>query len=513
MNLKIKILSILLAVLACLSLASCNKSKGEDGDNTPGDDFTGDISKDDGKDDENNDTPPIDEGDPDKVTTITSASQLREMKRKGTYILGADIDLSGEASWTPVGTYGAPFEGTFDGAGYKITGIKIDSAKSDSGEALSYKYLYYGFFGAAKGATIKNVTFENASITANTNEVYTIVYAGFIAGIATDTTVSNCSVSGSINAVSSNSIAVAGGIIGAADNSVLKSCNSKATVKTESSPIRAVSGGLLGYSRLGTKLEKCSSNGSVTASSTIGIAYAGGIAGYCYTTEMTLCFSDSKIRAEVTGSSPQSGAKGAAHAGGITAVSAAPSPKKLSVFTKCYSSNAEITAYSVENSVYVSGISTETDYSKFIDCYSYAVLKAESVNASASGSGLFGTISDTCEIQRSFFSGSIKLDSPQISAGTLAYSTLKTSTSNENDTDNTFDGSKVFKSVYYRLDTVFTLNGKEYNKGENKDILVQGESRQSVNFLSHAILCNTMGWESSEWFMENEMIYPVIPNE
>ncbi len=498
MNLKIRILSIILALLACLTLASCNGKKDDD-DDTPGDDFTGDISKDDEDDDKQDDPATEDEGDPDKVTTITTASQLREMKRKGTYILGADIDLGGEA-WTPVGTYGAPFEGTFDGAGYKITGLKINTAKADRGESLSYQYLYYGLFGVAKGATIKNVTFENASVSANTTEVFTTVYAGVIAGISIDSKISDCTVSGSVNAVSSNSIAVAGGLIGVADNSVLTSCSSKASVKTENSPVRAVSGGLLGYSRLGTKLDKCFSKASVTASSTIGLAYSGGIAGSCSKTEMTLCFSDSEIYAEVTSAKPQSGAKGAAHAGGISAVAAAMSDKNMSVFTKCYSTDAKISAYSVENAVYVSGLVTETEYTKFIDCYSYARLEGKSVNASASGAGLFGSIDKTCTVEHSFFAGSIKLDSPENTAGTLSYVSL----SNE-------DGEKVYLSAYYKLDTVFTLNGTDYNKGDTKAILIQGELRQAIVFSSLSMLCDTLSWNPSEWTMQNEMVYPIIP--
>ncbi len=499
MNLKIRIFSILLALITCLSFVSCNKEPdGSDGD-TPDENYSGPMTEGDG-DGDGDETTEEDAGNPDETTVITSASELKNIKRKGNYILGANIDLGGE-SWAPIGTYGAPFEGTFDGSGYKITGLKVDSAKDDKGESLSYTYLYYGFFGVTKGATIKNAAFENAIVTASSNEVFTTVYSGIIAGVSIDTTISDCKTSGSINASSSglNSISVAGGLIGAADNSSLKSCSSSTSVKTENSTTRAISGGLLGYSRLGTRLEKCFSTASVVAMSTIGVAYAGGIAGYCYKTEMLLCYSDSTVHSEVTSSSPESGAVGAAHSGGITAIIAALSDNNTASFTKCYSTSAKITAYSDENAVYVAGFASEVDYAKIKNCYSYATLEAGSLNASAGGAGLFGSISDTTVVERSFFAGSIKLDAPDVLAGTLSYTELDSE-----------DNSKIFPSAYYKLDTVFTINGTEYNKGETESVLVQGESRQSVNFSSLSLLCGIMGWNVSEWAWNNGAIYPVM---
>lgn len=42
------------------------------------------------------------------------------------YELGADIDLGGE-EWTPIGSSGQPFTGTFDGDGHTISGLYVNS--------------------------------------------------------------------------------------------------------------------------------------------------------------------------------------------------------------------------------------------------------------------------------------------------------------------------------------------------------------------------------------------------
>ncbi len=499
MNFKIRILSLLLMLLMCASLFACNKNTDDPDTDSPGDDFSGTITKpgeEDGDDDDDSTENTEDAGDPDAVITITTADQLRAMKRRGTYILGSDIDLSGQA-WTPVGTYAAPFEGTFDGKGHKITGLTIDKAAKDVGESLSYNYLYSGFFGVTDGATIKDTAFENVNISISTNEVYTINFTGAVAGLMRDTEISGCTVSGKIVSESSNSMANAGAIAGMTVGTKILSCSSVASISTKNSPARAVSGGLVGSARTGTKFENCFTKAEISADSTIGLAYAGGITGYCITTEMTLCYSDSTVYATVSHSDPENGAKGAAHAGGITAVATGTSDKTMSVFTKCSSTKATVKAYSIDNTTYASGISTDTDYTKFINCYSYAVLESQSLNDSAYASGLVGVVTEACAVENSFFAGSIKLDCPDNSfvTGTLSTSTFEAEAM-----------TKIFKNASYKADTTFTINGVEYTKAMNKDIRTQGESRAANIFYSLSLLCDALGWDASEWEMVDGMI-------
>lgn len=69
----------------------------------------------------------------------------------GNYILDNDITLSDE--WTPIGSPDEPFTGIFDGNGYIIDNLTVTKKTDDM-----------GFFGAAKGAIIRDVILENANI-------------------------------------------------------------------------------------------------------------------------------------------------------------------------------------------------------------------------------------------------------------------------------------------------------------------------------------------------------------
>ncbi len=94
---------------------------------------------------------------------VNSGSSIDRWKNEaGEIVLLNDIDLTGLTEWTPIGSgiatgkpaYGtlvAPFEGVFNGQGYTIKGIQwtFDSANPATN--------VFGFFGALKGATVKNL--------------------------------------------------------------------------------------------------------------------------------------------------------------------------------------------------------------------------------------------------------------------------------------------------------------------------------------------------------------------
>lgn len=82
------------------------------------------------------------------LTKISTAKQLAAMKPNGSYVLTADIDMSGTA-FSPIGTYETPFTGTFDGDGHTISGLTIDSTEN-----------YQGLFGVNEGL-IKNVVLDD----------------------------------------------------------------------------------------------------------------------------------------------------------------------------------------------------------------------------------------------------------------------------------------------------------------------------------------------------------------
>ena len=106
---------------------------------------------------------------------ISTAEQFNAIRNNlgGTYFLLNDISLSGYPNWTPIGTSDAPFTGSLNGNGHKITGLQMSRGTS-----------YAGLFGASTG-TIEKLHIENANITV-------VTYAGILVGW-NQGTIRNCS--------------------------------------------------------------------------------------------------------------------------------------------------------------------------------------------------------------------------------------------------------------------------------------------------------------------------------
>jgi hypothetical protein len=98
------------------------------------------------------------------------ASTARWQDESGAVVLTQDIDMTGVTTWTPIGNvtegYTAvnPFTGVFDGKGYAI---KNFNPTFTVGEGSN---LAYGFFGALKGATVRNLILGSD----NTDNVFTV---------------------------------------------------------------------------------------------------------------------------------------------------------------------------------------------------------------------------------------------------------------------------------------------------------------------------------------------------
>jgi len=97
-------------------------------------------------------------------TAITTCTELQNIRDNlaGNYYLGNDIDCTGTSGWNggagfePIGTSCSNnFTGTFDGQGYKITGLYINLPSSD----------YAGLFGfTGPGSKITNVSLEQVIV-------------------------------------------------------------------------------------------------------------------------------------------------------------------------------------------------------------------------------------------------------------------------------------------------------------------------------------------------------------
>src|SRR5690625_3977488 len=128
------------------------------------------------------------------------------------YALAQDIDASETVNWNngagfePIGTLIDMFGGSFDGRGYKITGLYINRGSTD----------YVGLFGMALLATIQNVDLVDGTIVGGN-------YTGGVVGYAwEDNSVTQCYNTGSVTGKGST-----GGVVGSVwqDSSVTQCYN------------------------------------------------------------------------------------------------------------------------------------------------------------------------------------------------------------------------------------------------------------------------------------------------
>ena len=223
---------------------------------------------------------------------VTSAEGLIEFMEKvnagdsemtgATVTLDGDIDLSALASrsavasnWTPIGTSEKPFTGTFNGQGYTIKNLALVEAEAKEGKA------YIGFFGYAKDATIKDVTFENVYINIPCLDIdHSQGHIGAVAGSLEGTsTIENVTVKGDIkvyatqdaNGASRVAVVAGGNSYG---NVTMKNVH---VIANEGSYLIANNntGALAGQLQAKSVFENCSSNIDVTVNK----FFAGGIIG------------------------------------------------------------------------------------------------------------------------------------------------------------------------------------------------------------------------------------------
>ena len=165
----------------------------------------------------------------------------------------SDIDASASISTTfsSIGSSTTPFTGTYNGNDYTIDALVSQS-----------------LFSTLENATINNLTLSNMSM----DGVYLV---GGIAGSATNSTITNCTVSGHVGAVLAG-----GGLVGAISNSTITNCS--VDVDVVGDPIYGAElvshlGGLIGLiMNSGSTITNCFSLGTVSGFSAIG-GLIGGV--------------------------------------------------------------------------------------------------------------------------------------------------------------------------------------------------------------------------------------------
>ena len=198
-------------------------------------------------------------------------------------MLSGDIDLADlvltrsavASNWTPVGTEEKPFTGVFDGNGHTIKNLALVETEAKEGKA------FIGFFGYAKNATIKNVTFENVYINIPCLDIdHSQGHIGAVAGSLEGTsTIENVTVKGDIKVeatVTANGASRVAVVAGGNSNGNVTMKNVH-VIANDGSYLKANNnvGALAGQLQGKSVFENCSSNIDVTGTK----FFAGGIIG------------------------------------------------------------------------------------------------------------------------------------------------------------------------------------------------------------------------------------------
>lgn len=229
---------------------------------------------------------------------IDSADELAKIgddgyPLNGSYVLADDINLEGNANnaWKSIGN----FTGTFDGAGYKISGLYLNAGNlgsADRGLGL--------FTSVGQGGTVENLTVEgvidgtnagvgiggivgrnNGGTISNCTSSVDITGSvdsnvGGIVGSSDSGTIVDCHNTGSINVTCSSSDIGIGGIVGKTSNGTVKTCENTGNVTVDH--YCTGTGGIVGYAVGGSKVSNCRNSGSIDGNE----SKTGGIVGENY---------------------------------------------------------------------------------------------------------------------------------------------------------------------------------------------------------------------------------------
>ncbi len=186
--------------------------------------------------------------------------------------LGGNVDISSIADWTPIGGSDYAFNGTFDGKGYKISGMKMGT--SEVAKELTPDEIYCGLFGVLeKNAVVKNVNLTDAAVyvsygaSAYVGGIAGVVHGNTTAGTFGGAVIDSCSVSGTISYTAEKGNQFAGGIAGMQYKGAIINSSSSADVScvVKTGNAIAEAGGLVGMNNRGL-IANCYALGDVYGS-------------------------------------------------------------------------------------------------------------------------------------------------------------------------------------------------------------------------------------------------------
>ena len=200
---------------------------------------------------------------------LTEFRSVVEQNASANARLTADIDMGG-AAWEPIiGPGNAFYDGSFDGAGYTVSGYVItDGIAVDNTTCAGF------FAGTGPNATIKNLTVGGTISIEKDDDLYVGGVAGCIQG-----TVTGCVNSGTLTAKTSRYVdGYVGGIAGLVDGGKITNCVNVDAVSLDGTILNNGGvGGIAGQIRDEASVSNCVNQAAITAKGED--AYAGGIVG------------------------------------------------------------------------------------------------------------------------------------------------------------------------------------------------------------------------------------------
>lgn len=214
-------------------------------------------------------------GSPNNPYLVENEEQLNGIRLlpDANYLQTDDIMIAAE-TWIPIGESAAnSFRGNYNGDGHTISGISMIGGN------------YLGLFGyVTTGAILKNIGLINV----NVREAG--IYSGTLAGVVSNSTVSNCYAAGTMNAINR-----AGGLFGIVQGSQVIDCWSN----VDFTGTIGASGGLIGTISHNSIISGCISRGS-TISTQAGTSDIGGLIGWVNSGTVSNSYSRSRVTAHNT---------------------------------------------------------------------------------------------------------------------------------------------------------------------------------------------------------------------
>lgn len=186
-----------------------------------------------------------------------------------------DIDLGGELFSGIALTSNPAFQGSYDGKNYKIENLKISTDAQ-----------YIGLFGSCKNAEIKNIRLINPQIEYTNNKSGPVI--GGIAASATNSTITNCSVTGDGYI---KNLSIGGGIVGKLGGGTVSNCHVTIPITDN-----ATMGGIVGSCSGTSTIENCYATNDLTIQN-VTSSKVGGIVGSFKGSNLTIskCYSTGKL--------------------------------------------------------------------------------------------------------------------------------------------------------------------------------------------------------------------------